>query len=225
MTAQDVHELNKAEIREFTTSVPAHQEGWSLSAPKSQLIDVLNSVKRNPVVSPAYGARYDSRKVGIGYCFGRAAYVHFALLKMGLQPQSIKKIWAVGPIDSGGEIKWDFHVATVAYSTEQGWLVIDNDLDEVTSVRKWTKQIKAGSADQKLRFYITDAEKFSVDLGAYSFLQMGLKLPWFEDVYGHYFVDMIQSLETSTLADLGLAKIAGSGPAPDERWKNHLPKE
>lgn len=65
----------------------------------------------------------------IGFCFGRAEYVYRRALQMGASPDSVVKIFVFGPLNSlVPEIKWNFHVATMIYTKEAGWVAIDTGL-------------------------------------------------------------------------------------------------
>jgi hypothetical protein len=100
--------------------------------------------------------------------------------------------------ENGKPVTWDFHVATMAYVHEKGWMVIDTHLGKVVSVNEWVQEIGALNTDGLLRFYNTDASKFGLSLGKYSRLQMGLNLPTPEDWYRGYFKDMMSSLKEET---------------------------
>lgn len=156
------------------------------------------------MVSPLNLA-YDHSEVRLGFCFGRATYVHLKLLGLGLQKESIQKIWAVGVMhasENGIPVTWDFHVATMAYTLEMGWMVVDTYLGTVVKVAEWMNALQKVNPDGALRFYNTDASKFGLSLGAYSRTQMGLDLPREVDWYKGYFQDMMKALKDETGQDV-----------------------
>jgi hypothetical protein len=141
----------------------------------------------------------------IGYCFGRAAYVHQMLLKLGLQNESIRKVWILGPTRvAGSTMQWQFHVATAAFTAEKGWVTIDSDEVAIETIQDWYKSQLSASVDNRARIYVTSPDKFSVDLGRYDRVQMGLDVEKEDDWYRHYFVDMLKSLQQTPIEDLGL---------------------
>lgn len=165
-------------------------------------VATLRSINRNPIVSDY--ALYDYKNgLEIGFCFGRATYVHLALLRAGVNKDSIKKVWVVGPMESGG-LKWQFHVATAVLSTEGQWLVMDTFSGSVMTVAEWLSFMNENSQDNKLRLYVTNPEKFSVALGKYDRVQMGLDLSAEQDWYSHYFVKLMKWMGTHPLSDVGL---------------------
>lgn len=149
----------------------------------------------------------------MGYCFGRAMYLHLLALKLGVQKDSIKKIWAVGPMSSGvNGVLWGYHVGLLVYSHE-GWLVLDANQLQVVKIENWVQKFSELSVDQRIRFYVTEAEKFGLYAGKYSRFLLGLDLSKEEDWFRHYFVDMLEATRRETLSELGLKKLT---PKDDE---------
>ncbi len=168
---------------------------------------VLNSIHRHPVVSDYEYDRYNRPGVEIGFCFGRAAYVHLALLKMGVNKDSIKKIWAVGPMQTA-EIAWDFHVATLVKSVDGSWLAIDSFVGRVMSVETWIKEIdKISQPGHRNRYYFSNPKKFSVSLGTYDRVQLGLDLNADQDWYRGYFADLMKWFREDNLQSVGLSRL------------------
>lgn len=157
----------------------------------SRALKFIKSIDKHPVVSSAAYPKYNKKQgVEIGFCFGRAKYVHFALqLADKVEPKAIKKIWAVGPMEGDG-INWAFHVATITKNKEGQWIAIDNFVGSVVGVEEWFDEIKQMSTDGKIRVYVTEPDKFSVSLGAYDSIQKGLNLPVEQDWYSGYFQDL-----------------------------------
>lgn len=172
--------------REIPIQVSADREVGITESAAQRLINLAYS---NPIAHPR-NTKYDPDG-NIGFCFGRAAFFHLMLLKMGVQKNSIRKIWAVGSIE-GPEIDWGFHVATMVYSESKGWLVLDTTLRTPVSPENWIQHFSNMNKDEKLRFYVSDASKFSVPLGKYSRVQLGIGMAKDQDFYLSYFTDMMQ---------------------------------
>lgn len=167
---------------------------------------LLQVVRNNDVVGVHSREKYRNPDVEIGYCFGRATFVHLMLLKMGLQKQSLFKIWAVGPMEASG-ITWGFHVATVVYTNDKGWVAIDTNDYKPQTVSHWVQTYSSKSVDNKVRFYLTDAAKFSPDLARYDRVQLGLDLQQNNDAYRGYFKDMMDLLAEKSVESFGLKKL------------------
>ena len=165
-------------------STPATKEGIS----ESQASEILKMFRNHPVISEEATAKYDTELRQIGYCFGRAAFVHWELLRRGVKPTNIGKIFAIGKFNYQGAL-WDFHVATVVRNLDGDWLVIDGFQNRVMKPDVWTEQISKWSLNNALygvRFYFTDPVKFRPLPGAYSEKNLN-------DVhYKNYFKDLIQ---------------------------------
>ncbi len=165
-----------------------------------QLID---SISAHPVVGYT-GEKYSQPGTEIGYCFGRATYVHLALLKMGVAKESIRKVWLVGTMFSS-EVNWAFHVAVAVKSTSGEWLVVDSFTGRALEVGKWAEHFYPYNDKYKnLRLYITEASKFSVSLSKYSRSQLGLDLPVYKDWYKNYFLDLMKWFQKNKMSAMGL---------------------
>lgn len=199
----DLLRLRTQMVRRMSVEqIEAHNASMLASLPPA-----VYSTNRALSISPYYAARmietlwshpiagfgdaqYQQPHVKIGYCFGRAAYAHIALLKLGLTKRGIKKIWAVGPMNTG-DTSWAFHVATLAI-TDSGWMTIDNFPGRAMTAQQWMEHMKKISTDGKLMFFITDPQKFSVSLHTYDRVQLGLDLDRQTDWYKHYFKDLMK---------------------------------
>lgn len=163
-------------------------------------------VQGHEVAGREAGPRYQRENVEIGYCFGRATLMHLLLLRLGLQKESILKVWAVGPM-SAGNLTWGFHVSILAYVRGQGWMALDPNEAQPQALRSWMIKFANQNSDKKLRFYITEPDRFTVDIKKYNRLQMGIGLTAEVDWYRNYFSEMLAALRGKTLEQLGLKKI------------------
>lgn len=94
----------------------------SLSQEQAQR--VLLSLVNHPIVgNDALEKKYDVARE-VGFCFGRATFVHMELLRRGVDPSSIAKIFAIGRLNHEAEA-WDYHVTTIVRGNGGKWLVID----------------------------------------------------------------------------------------------------
>lgn len=168
---------------------------------------VISSMGRHPILQAASAGRYNQRETQIGYCFGRAAYAHLALLEMGVDRGSIRKVWAVGSM-KGSSVTWQFHVSTIVRGTDGKWYAIDNFFGgRALEVEKWFEGLRPMNRAGDLRVYITDPAKFSVSLGTYDQIQLGLRLSKEQDWYKGFFQDMLQWFRTRPIEDVGLSRL------------------
>lgn len=204
-TATEIAEMNQKTIESIEGELPEKDTSTrAVSITDTAANRLLKLTLENPVVNPG-NPKYDQPNVSIGYCFGRATFIHLMLLKMGLQKNSIRKIWAVGPMKAGG-LTWQFHVATMAY-TNKGWIVIDTNHYAPITPREWMAHYGKQSEDGRVRFYATDASKFAFELGKYSRVQMGLDLTADKDWYRNYFRDMVEWVKERRLSEDGIVSV------------------
>lgn len=172
---------------------------------------VLDAIRNNEVTG-SYGV-YDQPDVSIGYCFGRASFAHLLLLKMGVQKESIFKMWAVGPMKVRGSdtLTWQFHVTPVVFTRDMGWVALDTNESRPQKIGHWMNKYEAQSIDKKMRFYLSDASKFGVNMSRYTRLQMGLDVARDNDWYRGYFQDALQQLRTKNLSELGVRAVPPEG--------------
>jgi hypothetical protein len=158
------------------------------AARDSELIaaDVLAEVEAHPVASSSSVKNYKGGDQ-IGFCFGRALLVHYLLLKAGVAPRDITKIFALGEFLVGGQF-WHFHVAVMI----NGSVVVDPLYGEPASLDAWLKNVAGLDIKRPMsraRFFVTDARKFMPTSGAY---EIDLLSP---PELKPYFLDLGRSLE------------------------------
>lgn len=98
---------------------------------------------------------YSRPDVTVGYCFGRAVVVHTEGILRGVDPASMKKIWAVGDLGH-----WGHHVSTIVRGKDQKWYAIDN-VTGVVTVEDWISGIssmKKHGAKTPM-FFVSQAER------------------------------------------------------------------
>ena len=136
-------------------------------------------------------------------------YFHLLLLRMGLQKESIRKVWIVGPIrvSKYSDLIWDYHVATIVYTKEKGWVTIDTNESKPEPVRDWVQYYTSRSVDGKARLYVTDPAKLSINTGTYDRVQLGLTSSRESDWFKGYFVDLLASMKRVSLATLGVKEL------------------
>jgi hypothetical protein len=192
MQPNEVRDLNSAaleELYQYAFEKDARRAG-SISLDQAQMI--MKTVEKNPVVSMDVLDQYDHEN--IGFCFGRATFIHLELLRRGVQKEAIKKVFAVGPMKSF-EISWQFHVTTIVKGTEGRWWAIDPYVGKVISVEDWFDRINLASTNGKLRFYLIQPGKVGPTGGIYEIKNGGL----FDPFYRNYFKDMFEYFKNNPL--------------------------
>jgi hypothetical protein len=206
-TAEQVASENQRTLSELTAYIPKQSASRSQAVPIRWAKELLSVAYNHSVVGWNARERYKRDGVEIGFCFGRAMFMHLMFLKMGVQKDSIKKIWAVGPMQTSDGITWGHHVATIVFSREQGWVVVDTNHANPLPVKDWMAHYKAQNSDGKLKFYITEPEKFGIETVKYTRVNLGLGMNRESDWYQHYFVDMLKAVSTSSVESMGLPKL------------------
>jgi len=95
-----------------------------------------------------------------GFCFGRATLIHNEAVRRKVDPNLIRKIWAVGPTEKQ---RWQFHVATLIKARDfPTWWSCDPVFDMALDVQDWILRMKKYSDDGRMMFFVTEASRFSV---------------------------------------------------------------
>ena len=150
--------------------------------------EVIREAAKNPVVSTFQTSKYDPRNEGIGFCFGRAMFVHLELAHRGFDRDSIKKAFVVGPMKTPDGNRWGWHVTTIVQTKntagKETWLAID-PITGVKEVTIWYNEMRNNySTDKKLKLYITSPDRFGAGSSRYE--ETSLK----NSFYNNYFEDM-----------------------------------
>ncbi len=160
--------------------------------------DVLSTLRMHPVVSLYQYEKYDPKNQGIGFCFGRAMFVHLELAMRNLDRDSIKKAFVVGHMSTGDGNSWGWHVTTIAQSKDENgdeiWLALD-PVTGLKTLKEWYKEMyNHFSTDQKLKIYVTESGKFGPTPGFYN--QIGLE----NEFYNSYFTDLNEAFVKASIA-------------------------
>jgi len=128
---------------------------------------VFTTLVAHPVARVDAVTKYDKRG-DVGFCFGRAMLVHSLLLKEGVRPEQIAKIFAVGKLLYKKQL-WDFHMATLVRG-EGTWWVVDSLFDKILPHAEWMRRVALFGINREhpeARFFVTDPRKFQPAYAAY----------------------------------------------------------
>ena len=211
LSKAQISAMNLESIHLLESTLPIPRTSRVTAVSQTTVEKLIASMTKNPVISASHRGVYDQKETDIGYCFGRAAYAHLALLKMGVDKDAIKKAWVVGEMRNGPTMSWQFHVATVVRGQDGKWYAIDDEMrGRAVNVGDWLKVYENENFKGDLRIYFSDAKKFTPELGTYDNLQLGLKMNRNEDWYKGFFKDLMVWLQTGTLDSVGLEKLSQS---------------
>ena len=171
---------------------------------KREANEVIKDSHSHPVVSLSKYDKYDPESKGIGFCFGRAMYVHLELVHKKLDRDSIKKAFVVGRMSTGDGNSWGWHVTTIAQSKDENgnevWLALDPilsqgyQLSRLKTLDEWYMEMYNNfSTDKKLKLYITEAGQFGSTPSVYN--TDGLEHPF----YNNYFKDLMKEFAKDTI--------------------------
>jgi len=138
----------------------------------------------------------------IGFCFGRATYVHLRLSQLNIPQNQIAKIFVFGNLRYQGQL-WKYHMATMVMgqSNESGepqkkvWWVIDSLFPKVMDLSTWKKEVEKLSIlypQPDTRFYVSDPRKFLASSGEYQNSNLEVA------EYNGYFLRLQESLNQNT---------------------------
>ena len=186
LISKQIFELNQSGLQEFLVKNSGSSIFSSLDKKAGE--EILKNLSLHPVAGDHALSKYGENAIEIGFCFGRAAYVHLELLRKGIAAEKIAKIFAIGGLFNDG-VGWDYHMAT-AYQDNLGfWWVVDSLLTEVYGPQQWIQKISNWDGDKvtpRLRYYFSDAYKFQPQEGYYSLARFNTPL------YQGYFQDLIK---------------------------------
>jgi hypothetical protein len=200
-----IHADNLADLQRFISfDVLSMNTDRGVDAAKPKFLhtadaaEALRTVEANPVVSLYSYNKYDPRNEGIGFCFGRAMFIHLELLQRGLDRRAVQKAFVVGHMQTPDGGQWGWHVTTIAQSKNaQGkeiWLAIDPIVGRVIEVSEWYKLMRDSySTDKKLKLYITHGTRFG-PRGVYDEEQIR------NAFYNNYFTDMMKWFDKESRA-------------------------
>lgn len=194
-----VHQANLDHLEDFLyggVEIDRNDHGKATSLNPSDAWDILRVADENPVVSLANYDQYDPENQGIGFCFGRAMFVHLELAQRGFSREHVKKAFVVGPMETSDGSSWGWHVTSIAQSVDdygnEIWLAIDPVMGEIVEVQEWYETwLNNASTDGMLKLYITDGGRFGPS-GRYD--QTGIQ----NDFYNDYFNDMMDWFEDNS---------------------------
>lgn len=150
--------------------------------PKALVKKLFVNLTKHPVATLMRVKQYDPQDT-TGFCFGRAFTGHIEALKLGIDKNSIRKVFVVGKLEG----HWDYHVALMVRGEKNDWYVIDPIFSKPMSVRNWYDKLHATDTTGKMRLYVTEAERFG-PRGNLKYTKSGLL--W--EGYNQFFGDVIQ---------------------------------
>lgn len=153
---------------------------------------LVRFVGEHPTHGSDKEARFDPDGC-FGFCFGRATLIHSEALSRNVPPYLIKKIWAVGSLE---ERRWEFHVsALIKAESKSGWWALDPIFHRAMDVRNWILQMESFSDDDRMMFFVTEANRFSVH-SARAYSTVDLLGDGKSDFYNGYFKSYLEGLLT-----------------------------
>jgi hypothetical protein len=204
----DLENLNSNATKSLMSYEPELTSGRVSGLDFTHSQQILNSLLTHPLYThEEHDFDLDRR---LGLCFGRAMFLHLQLLRYGVNKDSIKKIFVIGPISPGSGIVWQFHVATlVKDSKTNDWWALDTNIGKPIKVNQWIAKYQTMSTDKtfrifrsplvdrtlSLRFYITEPQKLGPSSWEYNIKPGGL----FDESYNLYFEEMFRDFKKNPI--------------------------
>jgi hypothetical protein len=184
---EKINALNQITLASLESAARSHQV---LGKDYSRIAEqVLARLGQHPVAKIENEERFDSGGE-IGFCFGRALYLHYLLLKANVKQSDIAKVFMLGQLSMKGQF-WKFHVALLVRDSKMGFLVIDPIQKHPMAYQEWmvvNAKYEIKGVFSRARFYVTDPRKFLPSSGQYDERQ--LKDP----ILKNYFDALVESL-------------------------------
>lgn len=185
---KQIQALNEISLRNLEGSVGSHK---NLSKDYAAVgTQVLDAVAKNPIANPDNVEDFANGNQ-IGFCFGRALLVHYLLLKAGVRPEDLVKVFAIGQLEVQKQF-WKFHVTIMVRDSKSGFLAIDPLQKKTIEYRKWLEINESYDIKRplsRIRFYVTDPRKFLPAPGSYSLKQIE------DPILKPYFASLIKTFK------------------------------
>jgi hypothetical protein len=134
---------------------------------QEQASRLLDAVKNHPVASLSVIKKYDPDD-RLGFCFGRAMAVHLEANALGIDQNSVRKLFAVGNLSDGKGGNWNYHITTIIRASDGDWWAIDPIMDHVMKVRDWYEIVRDQLDNGKnMQIYSTPPTRFARGVGKY----------------------------------------------------------
>lgn len=146
-------------IRDLLEGSPPQTHARRLvSLDRAEAESGFRAIENHPVAGTCQLDFYDPTGA-TGFCFGVAEAVRMELVKRGLNPDSIRKAWAMGGLWLE-ESSWDYHVSALVRAKEGGWWAIDPTFAGPIPAGEWIDRMeKANSRSKDLRLHLTSADR------------------------------------------------------------------
>jgi hypothetical protein len=158
-SVQSIKEHNQ-QIKQALREPLLGRSGEGLRAVTQKEADAfVKNMAKHPVNGAHRESQYDPEEC-FGFCFGRASLIHHEAIQKNIDPEAIRKIWAVGSLEKE---KWHFHVSTILKAQGRGtWWATDTIYKSAISVETWMDRMERSSDDGRLMLFVTDPRRFSV---------------------------------------------------------------
>lgn len=190
-TSKKRAELNQAALTQLE-KIPATdrelKKGKRPSLSIAALQDLYDKINNHSVVGLSQLTKYDQLDPA-GFCYGRALATHVEALRSGLAPSQVRKVWAVGKIQSMSKGAWSYHVATIVRGEDNKWYTIDPTIGRLVTAEEWTAQMQSRDLDGNLRIFTTTPERTTTRNAVAGKSQLTNDKTW----WNTYFKDLIDS--------------------------------
>lgn len=191
--------------------LPKPAPGRLASFNEDQMRALWEKIHSHPVAALCHiREKYDPARRGLGFCYGRAMAAHLEALRMGLDKESIRKLWMVhSPEVQAGDGRI-FHVTTIVRGTDGNWHAIDPVVSagRPMRARDWFASWESSSGDQ-LQAFTTHARRFT-PYASFAYRPQDI----FDPFYNEYFTDLmrVSREEARQMIDQGRGSAEGLPP-------------
>jgi hypothetical protein len=198
--SKKIHKQNLQVISEIQSlEIQSENSARVTALPHKELKKLFNYAVHHPIAGIEALKKYDPNGE-IGFCFGRALFIHLELLRRGVAKESIKKVFVVGemlevdPVTQKQTV-WQFHVATSVKGADGQWWVIDPSYGLI-ELREWYKFMRKMATQGRISVFNTPLSKIGPSAWEYNTQPGGL----FDPFYRNYFKDLFASFKNTPVA-------------------------
>ncbi len=182
----NVAKLNNANILKYLASYKPRKETGKISEISDKEAHyIYRLVNQNPVSSLDLYNKYNPIGADVGFCWGRAMTVQLEAIARKIAPDSIKKVFAVGDLNSGNT-NWRYHVTTIIKGKDRTWWAIDPIMGREITLDEWTSKMNVYNKTGNMRFFITEGDRYGPSrTGPFIYKEKA------DQYYNHYFRDLL----------------------------------
>lgn len=212
---EEASALNDAALARLRAlALPKETARVSASLSNRRIRKLYRALMKNDQVQESLCGTYGGSPQ-MGFCWGRGVAAHLIARQADLNTASVRKVWALGPLDGG----WSYHMTTIVRRDDGAWIALDPIFGREMPVEEWYATMRT-QFDKKgtMRLFSTEATRFSPESWE-KYSRDRFSRPG----YYNFFADLINAVyEDHDGAGVGPWKQIAESNAPAKAWRDEV---